>query len=42
MANEIFLSVDLNNRPVPPDPYQPPGLCRESDAAREPTEARDG
>ncbi len=22
VANEIFLSVDLNNRPVPPEPYQ--------------------
>lgn len=24
VANEIFLSVDLNNESVPPDPYQPP------------------
>jgi citrate synthase len=24
VANDIFLSVDLNNRPVPPDPYTPP------------------
>ena len=24
VANEIFLSVDLNNRSVPPDPYEPP------------------
>ncbi|NJP44546.1 citryl-CoA lyase [Actinacidiphila epipremni] len=24
VANDIFLSVDLNNRPVPPDPYNPP------------------
>ena len=24
VANEIFLSVDLNNRPVAPDPYTPP------------------
>lgn len=23
VANQIFLSVDLNNRPVPPEPYQP-------------------
>ncbi|PRX48741.1 citrate synthase [Prauserella shujinwangii] len=23
VANEIFLSVDLNNRPVPPEPYRP-------------------
>ncbi|HEY3871658.1 MAG TPA: citryl-CoA lyase [Actinocrinis sp.] len=23
VGNEIFLSVDLNNRPVPPEPYQP-------------------
>jgi citrate synthase len=23
LANEIFLSVDLNNRSVPPDPYRP-------------------
>jgi citrate synthase len=26
VANEIFLSVDLNNESVPPDPYQPPDL----------------
>jgi citrate synthase len=25
VGNEIFLSVDLNNRPVPPDPYVPGG-----------------
>ena len=25
VANEIFLSVDLNNRSVPPDPYVPGG-----------------
>jgi citrate synthase len=25
VANEIFLSVDLNNRPVPPEPYPPAG-----------------
>ena len=24
VANEIFLSVDRNTRPVPPEPYQPP------------------
>ncbi|GAB6899313.1 citryl-CoA lyase [Kineosporia succinea] len=23
VANDVFLSVDLNNRPVPPDPYRP-------------------
>jgi citrate synthase len=23
VGNDIFLSVDLNNRPVPPDPYRP-------------------
>ncbi|MCD2192144.1 citryl-CoA lyase [Actinomycetospora endophytica] len=26
VANEIFLSVDLNNEPVEPDPYIPPSL----------------
>jgi citrate synthase len=26
VGNEIFLSVDLNNRPVPPDPYTPDAL----------------
>jgi citrate synthase len=26
VANEIFLSVDLNNRSVDPDPYEPPSL----------------
>jgi citrate synthase len=26
VANEIFLSVDLNNKPVDPDPYTPPPL----------------
>ena len=26
VGNEIFLSVDLNNRPVPPDPYTPEPL----------------
>jgi citrate synthase len=26
VANEIFLSVDLNNKPVAPDPYTPPSL----------------
>ncbi|MFC5064122.1 citryl-CoA lyase [Actinomycetospora atypica] len=26
VANDIFLSVDLNNRPVDPDPYVPPPL----------------
>ena len=31
VANEIFLSVDLNNRPVPPDPYEPPPLPAEFD-----------
>ncbi len=30
VANEIFLSVDLNNRPVPPDPYRPPTRPGES------------
>ena len=30
VANEIFLSVDLNNRSVPPDPYHPPSLTTES------------
>jgi citrate synthase len=27
VANEIFLSVDLNNRPVPPDPYPSPDVA---------------
>jgi citrate synthase len=31
VANDVFLSVDLNNRPVPPDPYTP-----------DPLEGRDG
>jgi citrate synthase len=26
VANDVFLSVDLNNRPVPPDPYTPETL----------------
>ncbi|MGY1915379.1 citryl-CoA lyase [Blastococcus sp. SYSU DS0973] len=26
VANEVFLSVDLNNRPVDPDPFVPPPL----------------
>ncbi|RZU31937.1 citryl-CoA lyase [Blastococcus saxobsidens] len=26
VANDVFLSVDLNNRPVPPDPYTPEPL----------------
>jgi citrate synthase len=26
VANDVFLSVDLNNRSVPPDPYVPPQL----------------
>jgi citrate synthase len=26
VANDVFLSVDLNNRPVPPDPYTPDPL----------------
>jgi citrate synthase len=26
VANDVFLSVDLNNRSVPPDPYLPPQL----------------
>jgi citrate synthase len=26
VANEVFLSVDLNNRSVPPDPYVPDPL----------------
>jgi citrate synthase len=30
VANEIFLSVDLNNASVPPDPYRPPDLTTES------------
>jgi citrate synthase len=30
VANQIFRSVDLNNRPVPPDPYEPPVLSHES------------
>jgi citrate synthase len=30
VANEIFLSVDLNNRSVPPDPYHSPSLTTES------------
>jgi citrate synthase len=25
VANDIFLSVDLNNRSVAPDPYEPGG-----------------
>jgi citrate synthase len=29
VANEIFLSVDLNNRSVPPDPYRPGPLSSE-------------
>ncbi len=28
VANEIFLSVDLNNESVPPDPYEPPQESR--------------
>ncbi|RBY76699.1 citryl-CoA lyase [Geodermatophilus sp. TF02-6] len=33
VANEVFLSVDLNNRSVPPDPYVPELLpAHESDA----------
>ena len=35
VANEIFRSVDLNNRPVPPDPYEPPVLSHESDGPGE-------
>ncbi|MFJ3802504.1 citryl-CoA lyase [Streptomyces sp. NPDC090088] len=27
VANEVFLSVDLNNRPVAPDPYRPDPLA---------------
>jgi citrate synthase len=30
VANDIFLSVDLNNRPVDPDPYVPPPLTGEA------------
>ena len=30
VANEIFLSVDLNNEPVDPDPYRPPPLDGET------------
>ncbi|GAB3276507.1 citryl-CoA lyase [Kineosporia babensis] len=26
VANDVFLSVDLNNRPVPPDPYSSPSI----------------
>jgi len=26
VANDVFLSVDLNNRPVPPDPFTPDAL----------------
>ncbi len=26
VANDIFLSVDLNNRSVPPEPFEPPAL----------------
>lgn len=33
VANEIFLSVDLNNASVPPDPYEPPALTHESGGA---------
>ncbi|WP_433799822.1 citryl-CoA lyase [Actinomycetospora sp. CA-084318] len=29
VANDIFLSVDLHNRPVDPDPYQPPSIPEE-------------
>jgi citrate synthase len=34
VANEIFLSVDLNNRSVPPDPYVPESLPGASGPAR--------
>ncbi|WP_018334035.1 citryl-CoA lyase [Actinomycetospora chiangmaiensis] len=30
VANDIFLSVDLHNRPVGPDPYTPPPLTGEA------------
>ncbi|TKJ32856.1 citryl-CoA lyase [Blastococcus sp. CCUG 61487] len=33
VANDIFLSVDLNNRPVAPDPYVPPSLPAAGDGA---------
>ena len=33
VANQIFLSVDLNNASVPPDPYEPPILTHESGGA---------
>jgi citrate synthase len=35
VANEIFLSVDLNNRSVPPAPYPPRALPDESDSPGE-------
>lgn len=34
VANEIFLSVDLNNVSVPPDPYEPPTLTDEHGGSR--------
>ena len=30
VANDVFLSVDLNNRPVDPDPYTPPPMDGEA------------
>ena len=34
VANEIFLSVDLNNASVPLDPYEPPALTDEPGGSR--------
>ncbi|WP_420123480.1 citryl-CoA lyase [Nakamurella sp.] len=34
VANRIFLSVDLNNVSVPPDPYEPPALTDEPGGSR--------
>ena len=41
VANDIFLSVDLNNRPVAPDPWAPDELTgRSGDASRRHRDAR--
>lgn len=34
VANDVFLSVDLHNRPVDPDPFVPEALPRAGDGAR--------